>query len=233
MAVVVVGEGKGGVVDFGGELEGVGEGEGGGGEKGGRAVGGVGVGEGLGAGGIGEAGDVLVAVVEIVEGGVGGVAEEEGAGGNGLGGVPDVGLIGGVVEAAELLDTLKEVGSGRGGAHFHAASHAVECHRDDGVAGLPTHGAVLGVVGHLPDAGRGLDEGLVAIGVVLGHEAFGGAHGINFAGVVSSCCHLDVLKDDERRYLSGHSFATRLSWTRSSIFKSFRLIEVSWPFSVT
>ena len=228
-------------MDFGRELEGVVEGEGGGGEAGGCAVGGVGVGEGAGAGGVGEAGDVFVGIVEVVEGRAGDVAEEEGAGGNGLGGVPDVGLIGGVVEAAELLDAekvfvdkaLEEVGGGRDGAHFHAATHAVECHRDDGVAGLPADGAVLGVVGHLPDAGRGLDEGLVAIGVVLGHEAFGGAHGINFAGVVSSCCHLDVLKDDERRYLSGHSFATRLSWTRSSIFKSFRLIEVSWPFSVT
>lgn len=133
---------------FGGELEGVVEGEGGRGEKGGGSVGGVGVVEGLGGRGVGEAGDVFVGVVEVIEGGAGGVAEEERAGGDGFGRIPDVGLVGGVVGAAELLDaeevfvdeTLKEVGSGRGGAHFHAASHAVECHRDDGVAGLPADG---------------------------------------------------------------------------------------------
>ena len=171
MAVVVVGEGKGGVVDFGGELEGVVEGEGGGGEAGGCAVGGVGVGEGAGAGGVGEAGDVFVGIVEVVEGRAGDVAEEEGAGGDGLGGVPDVGLVGGVVGAAELLDAeevfvdeaLEEVGGGRDGAHFHAAAHAVEGHRDDGVAGLPADGAVLGVVAYLPDAGRGENGGLVTV----------------------------------------------------------------------
>lgn len=143
MAVVVVGEGEGGVMDFGGELEGVVEGEGGGGEEGGRAVGGVSVGEGAGAGGVGEAGDVFVGVVEVVEGGAGGAAEEEGAGGDGLGGVPDVGLIGHVVGATKLLDAeevfvdeaLEEVGGGRDRAHFHATTHAVEGHRDDGVAG--------------------------------------------------------------------------------------------------
>ena len=175
MAVVVVGEGEGGVVELGGELEGVVEGEGGGGEEGGGAVGGVGVGEGVGAGGVSEAGDVLVGVVEIVEGGAGGVAEEEGACGDGLGGVPDIGLIGGVVRAAELLDAkevfvdeaLEKVGGGRDGAHFHAATHTVEGHRDDGIAGLPADGTVLGVVGYLPDAGGGLDERLVAVRISI------------------------------------------------------------------
>ena len=32
-------------------------------------------------------------------------------------------------------------------AHFDAATHTVEGHRDHGVAGLPTDGAVFGVIG--------------------------------------------------------------------------------------
>ena len=83
-------------------------------------------------------------------------------------------MIGGVVGVAELLnaeeifvdEALEEVGGGRDGAHFHAATHAVEGHRDDGVAGLPTDGAVLGVVGYLPDAGLGEDGGLVVVEVI-------------------------------------------------------------------
>ena len=31
-------------------------------------------------------------------------------------------------------------------AHFNAATHAVKSHRDHGVAGLPTDGAVFGIV---------------------------------------------------------------------------------------
>ena len=69
-------------------MEGVVEGEGGG-EEGGGAVGGIGIGEGGGAGVVDEAGDVFVAVVEVVEGGTGGVAENEGARGDGFRGVPD------------------------------------------------------------------------------------------------------------------------------------------------
>ena len=85
-------------------MEGVFEGKGGRGEEKRRAVWGVGVGEGVGAGGVGEVGDVFVTVVEVVEGGAGGVAEDEGAGVDGFGGIPDVGLIGVLGGAAELLD---------------------------------------------------------------------------------------------------------------------------------
>ena len=65
MAVVVIRQTESLVVDFGGELEGVVEGEGGG-EEGGGAVGGIGIGEGGGAGVVDEVGDVFVAVVEVV-----------------------------------------------------------------------------------------------------------------------------------------------------------------------
>ena len=83
-----------------------------------------------------------------------------------------------VGRGAELLDAeivvvdeaLEEVGVGGLGAHFDTAAHAVEGHRDHDVAGLPTDGAVLGVVGDRPNARLGLDEGLVAIRVVLGRE---------------------------------------------------------------
>ena len=48
-----------------------------------------------------------------------------------------------------------------------AATHAVEAHGDNRITLRPTHRTVLAVVGDLPDSGRGLDERLVAIGVVL------------------------------------------------------------------
>ena len=101
-----------------------------------------------------EVGDVFVAVVEVIREETRRRKEDEWAGGDGLGGVPDVGLVGGVVGAAELLDTeivvvdeaLEEVGVGGRGAHFDTAAHAVEGHRDHDVAGLPTDGAVFGIV---------------------------------------------------------------------------------------
>lgn len=153
MSIVVIRQTQSRVVDFGGELEGVVEGEGGG-EEGGGTVGGVGVGEGGDAGGVGEAGDVFVAVVVVVEWDAGGIAEEEGAGGDGLGGVPDIGLVGRGVGAAELADAeevlvdeaLEEVEARGERAHGDAPAHAVEGHRDLGVAGLPADGAVFGIV---------------------------------------------------------------------------------------
>ena len=177
MAVVVIRQTESLVVDFGGELEGVVEGEGGG-EEGGGAVGGIGIGEGGGAGVVDEAGDVFVAVVEVVEGGTGGVAENEGTRGDGFGGIPDVGLIRDVVDTAELLnakevfveETLLKVGSRRNRAHFDTAAHAVKGHGDHGVARLPANGAVFGVVDDRPNTCLGLDEGLIAIVVVLWRE---------------------------------------------------------------
>ena len=81
-------------------------------------------------------------------------------------------------QATELLDAkevfvdeaLEEVGSGRGGAHFHAAAHAVEVHLNHRVAGLPANGAVLSIVAYPPDACGSLNEGLVSVGIVLGRE---------------------------------------------------------------
>ena len=147
MAVVVIRQTESLVVDFGGELEGVVEGEGGG-EEGGGAVGGIGRGEGGGAGVVEEAGDVFVAVVEVVEGGTGGVAENEGTRGDGFGGIPDVGLIRDVVDTAELLnakevfveETLLKVGSRRNRAHGDATAQTIEDHRDFRVAGAPMDG---------------------------------------------------------------------------------------------
>ena len=48
----------------------------------------------------------------------------------------------------------------------HTATHTIEAHGDDRISVLPAHRAVLAVVGDLPDASRGFDERLVAIGVV-------------------------------------------------------------------
>ena len=108
--------------------------------------------------------------------------EDEGSCGDRLGGIPNVGLEKGVIGATELLDTeivvineaLEEVGVGGVGAHFDTAAHAVEGHRDHGVAGLPADGAVFGIVDYRPNARLGLDEGLIAIVVVLGDEVVDG-----------------------------------------------------------
>lgn len=92
----------------------------------------------------------------VVEWDAGGIAEEEGAGGDGLGGVPDIGLVGRGVGAAELADAeevlvdeaLEEVEARGERAHGDAPAHAVEGHRDLGVVGLPADGAVFGIVGN-------------------------------------------------------------------------------------
>ena len=92
-------------------------------------------------------------------------------GSNGFGGIPHVGMEEGVVGATELLDTeivlVDETLEGLfpilHRAHFNAATEAVKGHRDHGVAGLPTDGAVFGIVGNQPHAGLGLDTRLVAV----------------------------------------------------------------------
>ena len=80
-------------------------------------------------------------------------------------------------------------------AHFDAAAHAVEGHRDHSVAGLPADGAVFGIVGDRPHTSLGLDEGLIShlahargrmysIGVVLGREVVDGRVLIEIVGGV-------------------------------------------------
>ena len=114
-----------------------------------------------------------------VEKGSGGKRENKGSCGDGLGGVPDVGLgwdEGGSIEFGDAeIVAVKETLVGDDGVAFGlavkgAAAHAVEGHLNHRVAGLPENGAILGVVGYPPNAGGGLDEGLVTVGVVLGHE---------------------------------------------------------------
>ena len=102
-----------------------------------------------------EVGDVFVAVVEIISNIVGGGEEDERACGDGFRGVPDIGVEEGVVDATELLDAevvvvdeaLKRFLAILHRAHFDTAAHAVEGHGDGGIAGLPTDGAVFGVIG--------------------------------------------------------------------------------------
>ena len=132
--------------------------------------------------GINEVGDVLVAVVEVIREETRRRKEDEWAGGDGFGGIPGVGVIEGVVCALELLDTeivivdeaLKRFYAIFHCAHFDTAAHAVEGHGDHGVAGLPADGAVFGIVGDRPNAGLGLDEGLISIRIVLGREVING-----------------------------------------------------------
>ena len=127
-------------------------------------------------------GNVFVAVVEIVGEHTGGGKEDERPGGDGLGGIPDVGVEEGVIGATELLDaevvvvdeTLEKVGISRLGTHFNAAPHTVEGHGNHGIAGLPTDGAVFGIVDDRPNARLGFDEGLIAIRVILGREVVDG-----------------------------------------------------------
>lgn len=52
----------------------------------------------------------------------------------------------------------------------HTSSHSVEEHHDIGRAARPKNRTVLTVVGDRPDAGGGLDEGLVSVVVELRDE---------------------------------------------------------------
>ena len=177
MTIVVIDKSYGVVVGFGGEGVGILGGSGGGG----GSEGGVGV-VGGGAGGGDKVGDVFVAVMEIVGEHTGGGKEDQWARGDRFRGIPDVGVEEGVIGATELLDaevvvvdeTLEGFRAILHRAHFDTAAHAVEGHRDHGVAGFPTDGAVFGIVQNRPNAGLGLDERLVAIVVVLGHEVVDG-----------------------------------------------------------
>ena len=107
-----------------------------------------------GAGGGDKVGDVFVAVVEVVGNFAGGWEKDERTGGDGLRGVPNVGVEEGVIGATELLDAeVVVVGKALEGfcvilhcPHFDAATHAVKGHGDGGIAGLPTDGAVFGIV---------------------------------------------------------------------------------------
>ena len=166
MTVVVVNETEGSIVGFGRKAEGVfgeeiavgdagGAGGAGDGAEGGVVVmGGNAVLEGV----VKDLGNVLVAVVEIVGVFAGGREKDERAGGDGFRGIPNIGLEEDIFGAPELLDTevvvvgeaLEKVGIGRLSAHFDAATHAVESHRDHGVALRPADGAILGVVFHRP-----------------------------------------------------------------------------------
>ena len=139
-----------------------------------------------------EVGDVFVAVVEVVGERGGGGKEDEGAGGDGFRGVPDIGVEEGVVGATELLDAevvvVDEALEGFRAilhrAHFDAAAHTVEGHRDHGVAGFPADGSVFGIVDYRPNARLGLDEGLVSIVVVLGREVVDGGVLVEVVGRV-------------------------------------------------
>ena len=96
-----------------------------------------------------------------------------------------------VVDEAEVRGNL----TGARLVVLHAAAKAIESHCDYGITGLPIYGAVLGVVGYAPDAGLGLDEGLIShlahargrmysIVVVLGREVIDGGVLIEVVGSV-------------------------------------------------
>ena len=101
-----------------------------------------------------QVGDVFVAVVEVVGKHTRGRTEDQRAGGDGFGGIPHVGVEEGIFGASELLDAeVIVVDKALEGllpilyrAHFDTTAQAVEGHGNDGVAGLPTDGAVFGIV---------------------------------------------------------------------------------------
>ena len=81
------------------------------------------------------------------------------------------------MDAEEVVVNKAEVRGNLPGTRLlilHAAAHAVEGHRDDGVAGLPADGAVLCVVDNRPNAGLGLDGRLVTVSVVFRREVVDG-----------------------------------------------------------
>ena len=152
-----------------------------------------------------EVGGVFVAVVEVVGNFAGCWEKDKGAGGNGFRGIPNVGLEEGIFGTTELLDAevvvvdeaLKGFYALLHRTHFDAAPHTVEGHRNHGVAGLPADGSVFGVVGNRPNAGLGLDEGLVSIVVVLGREVVDGGVLVEIVGGVGfafgDCAVSDVI----------------------------------------
>ena len=56
----------------------------------------------------------------------------------------------------------------------HTTAHTIETHGDDRITLRPLHRAVLAVVSDLPDAGRRLNHGLIAVGVVGRREIIDG-----------------------------------------------------------
>ena len=69
-------------------------------------------------------------------------------------------------------------------AIVHATAKAVEGHRDYGITGFPPDGSVLGVVDDRPNAGLGLDDGLISVRVVLGDEVVDGGILVEVVGGV-------------------------------------------------
>ena len=154
----------------------------------------------VGDGGVGRAngddiGHILVAIVHQEGRGFTILPEGERARGDGLGGVPDELLVDiPRLVGEELLDAevavVEEDGVGelRGAIHLtvgDAATEAVKGHRDDLRPLRPTDWPVLGVVLHLPNAGCGLDGGLIAVAVVLGHEVVDGGVLVEVVGSVA------------------------------------------------
>ena len=140
-------------------------------------------------------GDVLVAIVGVkeIEAPVLGMHDER-ARGNGFRGIPHkLGADGVAVVGIQPLDAEVVVvneAEVRGNLIVscllivHAAAKAVEGHRDDRVAELPADGAVFGIVGNRPNAGLSLDEGLIAIVVVLRREVIDGGVLVEVVGGV-------------------------------------------------
>ena len=139
-----------------------------------------------------EVGDVFVTVVKIVGFFAGGGEEDKRAGGDGFRGIPNVGMEEGIVGTTELLDAevvvvdeaLKGFYALLHRTHFDAAPHTVEGHRDYCVAGLPADRTVFGVVQNRPNAGLGLDEGLISVRDVLGDEVVDGGILVEVVGGV-------------------------------------------------
>ena len=128
--------------------------------------------------------DVLVAVVGVEEVVSAAALEDERSRRDRLGRVPREGKFDEVVrervepldaEVAVVYEAVVPVGDRAGALDvLDAPPHAVEEHLDIRAVGCarPVHRAVFGVVCHLPHAGFGLDERLVAVEVVLGLKIF-------------------------------------------------------------
>ena len=138
---------------------------------------------------------VLVAVVGVkeIEAPVLG-AHDERTRGDGLGGIPhELSSDGVAVGGIQPLDTEKVVIDKTEVRRdliilrlliVHAAAKAVKGHRDNRITPCPTNGAVFGIVGDRPHTGLGLDERLVAVGVVFRHEVVNGGILVEIIGGV-------------------------------------------------
>ena len=140
-------------------------------------------------------GDLFVAIVHQEGGGFAILLKGERTRSDGLGGVPDELLVDMPQLVGEkLLNAEVTVVEENRVRHLRIANHfpiedpppqTIEVHRHHSVPLRPANRPVLGIIHHLPNASRRLDEGLVAVRVILRDKVVDGGILVKVVGCVS------------------------------------------------